>query len=60
MEMVGAVVILFVLGITSLIGIFGFGGFVAPVARIVLLTVPAIFAVSLVIGFALRRRTWFL
>jgi hypothetical protein len=57
--MSGAVTLIFVLAITAMIGLFGFTGIVAPIAKAAILLVPAIFTVSLVIGFASRRQSWF-
>jgi hypothetical protein len=48
--------VLAVLGAVSLVGVFGI---VTPIATVAILLVPATFMVSLVIGFASRRRTWF-
>jgi hypothetical protein len=55
----GAVIVLLTVGITTLIGFFGLTGIVAPIAKAALLLVPAIFTMSLIIGFALRRQHWF-
>ena len=53
------VTLLIVLGVTATISLFGFTSVVTPVAKAAIWFVPATFAVSLVIGFASRRRTWF-
>lgn len=52
-------VILFFVAVITAIGLFGFNDIVAPVAKAAILLVPATFTVSLVIGFASRRRSWF-
>jgi uncharacterized membrane protein YtjA (UPF0391 family) len=54
----GAVIFIFVLT-TAVIGFFGFSGVVAPVAEGAIVWVPAIFTISLIIGFASRWQTWF-
>jgi len=48
--------VLAVLAAISLVGVFGI---VAPIATAAILLVPATFMVSLIIGFASRRRIWF-
>lgn len=48
----------FVIALTTLIGIFGFSEIVAPVARGAVLLIPAIFAISVVVGFAFRKQHW--
>ena len=55
-----AIVIIFI-GLTALgaISLFGFFGVVTPIAAAAISFVPATFMVSLVIGFASRRRSWF-
>jgi hypothetical protein len=51
--------VLLVLAVTVIIGLFGVSWIVAPVAKIAILLVPAIFMVSLAIGFVSRRGSWF-
>ncbi len=53
-----AVIIAFVLG-TAGFGYFGFTEMVTPVAEGAILLVPAIFTISLIIGFASRWLIWF-
>jgi hypothetical protein len=48
--------VLAVLAAISLVGVFGI---VTPIATAAILLVPATFMVSLMIGFASRRRSWF-
>jgi hypothetical protein len=55
----GAVIIMLVLAFAAAIGLFGFTEIVAPLARVAILLVPAIFMISLVVGFVSRRQTWF-
>jgi hypothetical protein len=50
---------LIILASIAAISLFGFSGVVTPIATAAIWFVPATFAVSLVIGFASRRRTWF-
>jgi len=50
---------LFILAVIAAISLFGFSDVVTPIATAAIWFVPATFAVSLVIGFASRRRTWF-
>ena len=45
--------------VIAAISLFGFTGIVAPIAKAAILLVPTTFTVSLVIGFASRRRSWF-
>ena len=52
-------IVLLVLAVTVIIGLFGVSWIVAPVAKIAILLVPAIFMVSLAIGFVSRRGSWF-
>jgi thiol:disulfide interchange protein len=51
-----ALAVLAVLAAISLFGLFGIG---TPLATAAITLVPATFMVSLVIGFASRRRSWF-
>jgi hypothetical protein len=53
------VTMLIVLAMIAAISLFGLSGVVGPVAKVSIWFVPATFAVSLVIGFTSRRRTWF-
>jgi hypothetical protein len=55
--MSGAVI--FVLAIAAMMGFFGFAEFVAPIPKAAILWVPAIFTMSLAVGFASRRQRWF-
>ena len=55
----GVVIIIFALAIIAVVGFVGFVGIVAPIAKATLLLVPAVFAISLVIGFASQRQNWF-
>jgi len=52
-------IVLAVLAVGTAISLVGFFGFVTPIATGAILLVPATFMVSLVIGFASRRRSWF-
>jgi hypothetical protein len=45
--------------ISTSLGLFGLAFIVAPVAKATLLVVPVIFTISLAVGFASKRRTWF-
>jgi len=54
-----AVTMLIVLTLIATFSVFGFSGVVTPLATAAIWFIPAIFAVSVVIGFASRRRTWF-
>ena len=54
----GTTVIVFVAAITAMFYLFAFTGIVAPIAKAALLLVPAIFTISLVIGFVFRVRSW--
>jgi hypothetical protein len=51
--------VLAVLAILAAVSLFGFFGVVTPLATAVIFLVPATFMVSLVIGFASHRRSWF-
>ena len=53
------VTMLIVLAVIAAISLFGFFGIITPIASATILLVPATFMVSLVIGFASRRRSWF-
>lgn len=53
------VIRLIVLAVIAAISLFGFFGVVTPIATTTIWFVPATFTVSLVIGFASRRRSWF-
>jgi len=53
------VTVLLILAVIAAISLFGVFGVLTPVAKASIWFVPAIFAVSLIIGFASRRRTWF-
>jgi hypothetical protein len=50
---------LIVLAVIAAISLFGFFGVVTPIATATIWFVPMAFTVSLVIGFASRRRSWF-
>ena len=50
---------LVVLAVLVAISFVGFFGVITPLATAAILLVPATFMVSLVIGFASRRRSWF-
>ena len=52
-------IVLAVLAVLAAISLFGFYGIVTPLATAAIVLVPATFMVSLVIGFASRRRSWF-
>lgn len=52
-------IFVFILALLGLVAIFGFAEVFGPVARAAVVWVPAIFTVSLLIGFASRRQTWF-
>jgi hypothetical protein len=52
-------IVLAVLAVVAAISLVGVFGIVAPIATAAILLVPATFMVSLVIGFASRRRSWF-
>ena len=52
-------IVLAVLAVGTAISLVGFFGFVTPIATAAILLVPATFMVSLIIGFASRRRSWF-
>jgi len=54
-----ATIIAMVAAISAASYVFAFTGIVAPIARVALLLMPAIFMVSLVVGFASRMRSWF-
>ena len=53
------VLILMLAAIVAAISLFGFNGIVAPIAKAAIVLVPATFTVSVVIGFASRKRSWF-
>ncbi len=57
--MMGACIVSAALLVSTGLGLFEFGLIVAPIAKATLLVVPAIFTISLAIGFACKRRTWF-
>jgi hypothetical protein len=57
--MLSAVTVLLVLGFTAVFGLVDFAWVIAPVAKAALLVVPVTFMVSLIIGFAGKRRSWF-
>ena len=52
-------IVLAVVAVLAAISFVGFFGIVTPIATAAVLLVPATFMVSLVIGFASRRRSWF-
>jgi len=52
-------IVLAVLAVGTAISLVGFFGIVTPIATAAILLVPATFMVSLIIGFASRRRSWF-
>lgn len=52
-------IFVFILALTGLVAVFGFTEVFGPIARAAVVLVPAIFTVSLLIGFASRRQTWF-
>jgi hypothetical protein len=52
-------IVLGVLAVVAAISLFGLFGIGAPLAAAAIILVPATFMVSLVIGFASRRRSWF-
>ena len=54
-----AVIVLFLVALSALIVFFGFSRIVAPIAHAAVVLVPAIFTISLIIGFASRRHSWF-
>ena len=58
-KMRGIAIFVFILTLTGLVAVFGFTEVFGPVARAAIVWVPAIFTVSLLIGFASRRQTWF-
>jgi len=53
------VTMLIVMSVIATISLFGVLGVITPIAAAVIWFVPATFMVSLVIGFASRRRSWF-
>lgn len=55
----GVLIVLAALAVIAAVSLFGFFGIVTPIATTAILLVPATFTVSLVIGFASRRRSWF-
>ncbi len=57
--MSSALIVIFMLTITAMMGFLGITEIVAPIANAALLVVPAIFMISLAIGFASRRQSWF-
>ncbi len=57
--MLSTIIVFFVLATTTVVGLMDFAWIVAPLAKATILLVPAIFMLSLIIGFALRRRSWF-
>ena len=52
-------IVLAVLAVVAAISLFGLFGIGTPLAAAAITLVPATFMVSLVIGFASRRRSWF-
>ena len=54
-----ALIVLAALAVVAAISFLGFVGFLTPIASAAIRLVPATFMVSLVIGFASRRRNWF-
>jgi len=55
----GMELVLILLAFATVLGVFGISWIVAPVAKIALLLIPAIFMISLAVGFLSRRRSWF-
>jgi len=55
----GVLFVLAVLAVLAAFSLFGFFGVVSPVAAAAIFLVPGTFMVSLIIGFASRRRSWF-
>jgi hypothetical protein len=53
------VAVLVVLTVFAAISVFDFSAIVTPIAKATILFVPAAFMVSLVIGFASRKGSWF-
>jgi len=54
-----ALLVAMVVSITGALYVIDIAGIMAPIAKTALLLVPAVFAVSLVVGFATRMRSWF-
>jgi hypothetical protein len=54
-----AAIVLGVLAVTAGVSLFGFFGIVTPIATAALLLIPITFTLSVLVGFASRRRTWF-
>ncbi|MGC9997626.1 MAG: hypothetical protein ABSE79_20090 [Terriglobia bacterium] len=52
-------IVLALLAVLAAVSFVGFFSVVTPIATAAILLVPATFMVSLVIGFASRRRSWF-
>jgi hypothetical protein len=52
-------IVLAVLAVVAALSLSGLFGIATPVAAAAITLVPATFMVSLVIGFAARRRSWF-
>jgi uncharacterized membrane protein YtjA (UPF0391 family) len=57
--MLGTAIFCVLVVFSATVGFFGFTGVVAPIAKVALLLVPAIFTISLIVGFASRKRAWF-
>ena len=55
----GVLFVLAVLAVFAAVSLFGFFGIVSPLAAAAIFLIPATFMVSLIIGFASRRRSWF-
>ena len=51
--------IIVVLAVVTVLGLLDFTGIVAPIAKAAFLLIPAVFAISLVVGFASKRQNWF-